>query len=99
MQTKQRKSTEDVIKEDNLQHKGTIYKRGKMWWLEYFVNGERIRESLETTDHLKAIKNRRLIVAPITAGQQKDKLRAMHHRVRDSEEERANAQEYSAQVL
>src|SRR5262245_45294263 len=28
---------------------GTLYRRGRVWWVQYFVHGRRVRESTETT--------------------------------------------------
>lgn len=33
---------------------GSVYKRGKAFWLSYYVKGERIRESADTTDRAEA---------------------------------------------
>ncbi|MGE0821761.1 MAG: tyrosine-type recombinase/integrase [Candidatus Binatia bacterium] len=33
---------------------GSVYKRGKTWWISYYANGERVRESAETTDKAEA---------------------------------------------
>jgi len=33
---------------------GSVYKRGKTWWVSYYVKGERIRESAETSDRAEA---------------------------------------------
>lgn len=33
---------------------GLVYKRGKTWWISYYNNGDRIRESADTTDKTKA---------------------------------------------
>lgn len=30
---------------------GTVYRRGRIWWLTYFRNGKRYYESTESTDH------------------------------------------------
>ena len=46
--------------------KGRIYKRGRIYWLEYHVNGVRIRESLRTTRRPEAEKERERRIAPYT---------------------------------
>lgn len=33
---------------------GSLYRRGKAWWLSYYHNGERIRESVNTSDRGEA---------------------------------------------
>jgi integrase len=33
---------------------GTLYQRGEVWWVQYFVHGRRVRESAETTNRRTA---------------------------------------------
>ena len=33
---------------------GSVYQRGKTWWLGYYVQGERVRESAKTKDRGEA---------------------------------------------
>ena len=33
---------------------GTVYKRGKMWWVSYYVSGKQIWESAKTKDKAEA---------------------------------------------
>jgi len=42
-----------------------LFKRGKIWWLDVSVNGQRIRESLDTTDKrdAKGLANKRITEA------------------------------------
>jgi len=88
-----RKTVDEIIKDDNAENKGTIYRRGWQWWVEYYISGKRIRESLETASLTEAIEKRKLIVNPLIAGKEKDKLRAIQHRVGDAEREQVEAQE------
>lgn len=41
---------------------GSIYKRGKTWWLSYYVNGQQVWESAKTRDKAEA---RKLLQAKI----------------------------------
>jgi len=36
--------------------KGTLYQRGKIWWLEYYVDGARVRKSLDTESKPEAVR-------------------------------------------
>ena len=33
---------------------GSVYRRGKTWWVAYYVNGEQVCESAKTTDKAEA---------------------------------------------
>src|ERR687886_669288 len=33
---------------------GSVYRRGKTWWLSYYANGNRVRESAHTADRAEA---------------------------------------------
>jgi hypothetical protein len=41
---------------------GSVYKRGKMWWLSYYVNGKQVWESAKTKDKAEA---RRILQAKL----------------------------------
>lgn len=81
------------------QTKGRLYKRGKTWWVEYYVNGKRFQESLQTTDKAEAERRRGVKVAPFVAGNKETKFRAVVHELKDSTEERETAVEASRDKL
>lgn len=66
--------------------KGRIFKRGKTYWIDYQVNGTRVRESLKTANKAEAEKRQRAIVAPFTAGHARDKARTLADRAVMAEE-------------
>ena len=45
-----------------------LWKRGKTWWADVTVNGQRYRESLHTTDRREAKNVEKELVAKIQAG-------------------------------
>lgn len=49
-----------------------IYKRGKTWWTDFSVNGQRYRQSLDTSDWREAQSNEKELITQAT----KDKLTA-----------------------
>jgi integrase len=46
----------------------SIYKRGKTWWADFSVNGQRFRESLDTTDWREAQTRQKELIAKANAG-------------------------------
>ena len=67
--------------------KDTIYKRGKEYWLQYYVEGQRIRESLGTT---KLRETKRLcdcIMLPLITAKDVKKRPAIFYRLNDAETE------------
>lgn len=70
---------------------GTLYRRGRIWWLEYQVNGERVRESLKTSDRREAMARRDRIVNPLRTSDEAAKVKAVVHRLADAEEQVAEA--------
>lgn len=75
--------------------KGRLYRRGNSstWFLEYFVNGKKIREALRdpetlepVTDKTVAEKMRRAIIDPIRVQSQAAKMRALVARAEESDD-------------
>jgi integrase len=61
---------------------GTLYLRESgIYWLEYYCNGVRVRESMGTKNRKLAEKRRQEIIAPIQHGSRADKVRAIAMRV------------------
>lgn len=75
--------------------KGRLYKRNgsKYYWLEYFVNGKRIAQSLKVTTEKDAKDEREKIMAPLRTANKAAKLRAINHQLQDAEGEAADAVE------
>lgn len=48
---------------------GSVYKRGKTFWLSYYANGERIRESADTTDKAEARRQLQTKLGQLAEGQ------------------------------
>jgi integrase len=46
----------------------SIYKRGKTWWTDFSVNGQRFRESLDTADWREAQSQQKELIAQASAG-------------------------------
>ena len=51
--------------------KGGVYKRGRVWWIKYSVNGRPVRESAGTGDYKEA---KRLRDAKVQPGQRRPPL-------------------------
>ena len=64
--------------------KGRLYRRNKIYWLEYFVDGKRFQQSLKTTDAAEAERKRQRIVGPYHAREELDRRRAAAHAVEDA---------------
>ncbi len=45
-----------------------IYKRGKTWWTDFSVNGQRYRESLDTTDWREAQAKEKELISQASQG-------------------------------
>ncbi len=54
--------------------RGYLYRRGAIWWLQYSVAGQVIRESLETTNKAEAEKRRFEKMRPLLAAEKADAL-------------------------
>ena len=46
----------------------SLYKRNGIWWTHFFLNGDRYRESLDTTDRREALKREKQRIADVTEG-------------------------------
>ena len=47
---------------------GTVYRRGSIWWLQYFANGRQINTSAKTTDEAEARRQLKVKVGEAAAG-------------------------------
>jgi len=47
---------------------GTVYLRGNVWWLQYFVDGRKINESAKTSDETEARRQLKVKVGEAAAG-------------------------------
>jgi integrase len=47
---------------------GSVYKRKKTWWIDYYANGKRVRESADTTDKTEARKKLQTRLGQIAEG-------------------------------
>jgi integrase len=47
---------------------GTVYLRGNVWWVQYFVNGRKVNESAQTTDEAEAQRQLKVKVGETAAG-------------------------------
>jgi hypothetical protein len=46
----------------------TLYKRKKIWWTDFSVNGQRYRQSLDTTDWREAQANEKELISQASQG-------------------------------
>ena len=46
----------------------SLYKRKNTWWTDFSVNGQRFRQSLDTTDWREAQSNENELIAQAQAG-------------------------------
>ncbi len=79
--------------------KGRIYKRGSIYWLQYYVNGEEKRQSLDTGNKKKAEKERNKILKPIQLGTQSDKIRSLLHALDDTKKDQEDAERQATGYL
>src|SRR6478672_3405713 len=47
---------------------GTIYRRGNVWWLQYFANGQQINETSGTGNEAEARRQLKVKVGEVAAG-------------------------------
>ena len=47
---------------------GSLFRRGNVWWVSYYRDGRKIRESLKTTDEGKAERRAKKLRDAVTAG-------------------------------
>ena len=67
----------------NLPGVGTIYRRGRVWWIKYSVHGKRLRESSKSTRESDAIRLLRTRIEECGKGRRRDPV--AESRVRMSE--------------
>lgn len=65
--------------------KGSLIKRGKVYWIRYQVNGKRVSESLGVSTEREAKQEFEKRMAPIRAADAADALRAIKNRLEDAE--------------
>jgi integrase len=77
--------------------RGTIYRQnnGKMYWLLYYVNGQRIRRSLGTADRREAEAKRQEIIGKLQTADLRQKLLAVAQDVQQIDAELAKEAEAS----
>lgn len=46
----------------------SLFKRNKIWWTDFSVNGVRYRQSLDTTDWREAQSNEKVLIADASTG-------------------------------
>ncbi len=74
---------------------GSLYKRGKVYWLKYQVDGISIRQSLETSEEDEAKRKQREIMRPLATVARADALAMVQARLADANAERAAQEEAS----
>ena len=47
---------------------GTVYLRGNVWWVQYFVNGRQVNESAKTSDEAEAQRQLKIKVGEAAVG-------------------------------
>lgn len=79
--------------------KGTLYRRGQTYWLEYVANGQRFRQSLKVTREEEAKRERDKILAPLVLSDEAERLRAVAAALASAEERQAKAVEAARKRL
>jgi len=65
---------------------GYLFKRGGVYWLEYQINGKRIRQSLGTSDPKEANVKRTRIMTPFTVATEEEVLQTVKNRIESTEQ-------------
>ena len=83
------------------QTRGMLYKKGKAgtYYLEYYVNGKRFKQSLRVTTLEEAEKERDRILLPVLAGDVVEKRKAVVHALADAQEQKVIADEANREKL
>jgi len=63
---------------------GTIFQRGSTWWIQYYVRGQKVRESADTDDEKKALKLLRRKLGEVDAGIHKETRRITYEELREA---------------
>ena len=63
---------------------GRIFQRGTTWWIQYYVQGQQIRVSAETTDPKRAARFLRKRIGEVEAGIHKDTRRLTYEELREA---------------
>ena len=63
---------------------GYLFKRGKTYWLEFTVDGQRFRQSLETRDKAEAKQKADAKLQPYRAGTEADRLAVIASRIQSA---------------
>ena len=79
--------------------RGTLYKRGGTWWIEYQHQGQRFRESLGVTDRAKAEELRALRMAPLALSDEARRLEELQDRYETATRKRDAARQAEAEAL
>jgi integrase len=71
--------------------RGTLYLRGETYWLEYWTNGVRHRQSLEVTKEEDAERERDRVLAPLSARDEEQRRRMVADALKSASEVKAAA--------
>src|SRR5437016_297782 len=63
---------------------GRIFQRGSTWWIQYYVHGQQIRVSAETTNPKRAARFLRKRIGEVEAGIHKDTRRLTYEELREA---------------
>src|SRR3989449_4772172 len=63
---------------------GRVFQRGTTWWIQYYVQGQQIRVSAETTDPKRAARFLRKKIGEVEAGIHKDTRRLTYEELREA---------------
>lgn len=69
--------------------RGSLYRRGSVWWLKFNVDGKRIAQSLETESRSEAERKQAELMRPIVAAEKVDVLATITRRLDDAKTEQA----------
>ncbi len=72
---------------------GYLYRRGSVYWLQYSIDGQVIRQSLDTTSKTDAEKQRKEIMRPFQAAGRADALSVIAGQLKDARAEQAAAED------
>ncbi|OGV57124.1 MAG: hypothetical protein A2X49_01520 [Lentisphaerae bacterium GWF2_52_8] len=78
---------------------GTLFKRGDIWYLEYFTNGKRHKQSLGTSDERIAKQKQEDIINPLRLHRKADRLTQIVHSFEDIQAEIKRIDEASKPLL
>lgn len=70
--------------------KGSLYRRGNVWWLKFMVDGALIRQSLDTTNKAEAERKRTEVMRPLLAAEKTEALSAIVARLDGAKRDQEN---------